>query len=213
MRYPASTTVFAFQPNVKGSGCYGRVALDCKSNDMKNVTKHSIVILALLLPLRLLYAQQVDNFYKATDAGMLVTQVNKQATYNIKDAAVLLANGSNQLNVRVPMPDSLVRGAFSPDMKLAAALMLNLTIDINRNTIQDNLSSSKIFTTRGNLLLNNISKPVEVSYIPMLSGTEDTGNFNVFITLQFDPAAFNLVAPATLAHCVISINDAVVNRI
>jgi hypothetical protein len=180
---------------------------------MKDAAKYIMLIAALLLPLGLLYAQHYDNFYRATDAGLLVARENKEAIYVLKDAVILLPNGSNELNVRIPMSDSVVRTAFIDHIKSSTPLMINLTLDINRNDIVNNLSSSRIFTTRGDLFLNNISKPVQVTYIPMLSGTEDIGNFNVFITLQFDPAAFNLVAPATVAHCVISINDAVVNRI
>ncbi|MFT3704848.1 MAG: hypothetical protein QM802_20955 [Agriterribacter sp.] len=179
---------------------------------MKSLLKQLLFVAIMIFPGRLLLAQQFENFYKATDAGMLLTQNNKQATYILKDAAILLPNGSSQLSVRIPLPDSLLRIAFTADNK-PASLMMNLTFDINRNTIQDNLTSSKSFVVRGNLLLNNISRPVEVIYIPMQSGSEEQGNFNVFITLQFDPAAFNLVPPSLTSHCVISINDAVVNRI
>lgn len=179
---------------------------------MKSVLKFYLFSMVALLSSGMLKAQQFDDMYKSSNASMVLIHSGKRNVYVIKNTTVILLEDDNQLNISVPLYDSTLNksGMIAPGG--ITPVLLNVSIDINPKTIQGNLTSSRQFVTRGNLIVNKINKPVEVSYIPMASGTEEQGNFKMFITIQFDPSDFKLIQPSPDARCVIQISDAPVNR-
>jgi hypothetical protein len=180
---------------------------------MNYLLKYIIPFLLLQLANKSVNAQHYENIYQATDADMLQVQGNNRIEHTLKGATIILPNGSNQLTVTLNIPynevgnDSATTGFSTQD------LLFNLKINIDRLQIQEVLTSTKTFLTHGFLTLNSIRKPVTVQYSPILSGTEDNGNFNIYISVQFNPADFNLDVPDSNTLFVIKINNAKVNRI
>ena len=129
-------------------------------------------------------AQNYKNIYQAVDADMLQVQGNSRIEHTLKGATIILPNGSDQITVILNIPynevgnDSAITGFSIPD------LLFNLKINIDRLQIQEVLTSTKTFLTHGFLTLNSTSKGVTVQYTPMLSGTEDNGNFNIYMCFQ-----------------------------
>jgi hypothetical protein len=180
---------------------------------MNYLLKYIIPLLLIQLINKSAKAQHYENIYQAVDADMLQVQGNNRIEHTLKGATIILPNGSSQLTVTLNIPynevdnNSATTGFSPPD------LLFNLKINIDRLQIQEVLTSTKTFVTHGSLALNSITKAVAVQYTPMLSGTEENGNFNIYMSVQFNPADFNLDVPDSNALFVIKINNAKVNRI
>lgn len=179
---------------------------------MKPIIKLSFLSLLAISYCTVAKAQQSDDMFKASNANMILIQAGKRSVYMLKEVAAVLTEDDNQLRITVPLYDSILNKAGMTAPGSITPVILTTTITINPGVIQDNLTSSKQFVVRGNLVVNKINKPVEVSYIPMASGTEEQGNFNMFITIQFDPSDFKLTVPSVDSRCVIQISNAPVNR-
>src|SRR5688572_10943696 len=131
-------------------------------------------------------AQQYDNMYRAANADMLQLQGASSVEHMLQGATLILPNGSNQLNVTLEIPYEVMdKTLIKADQLSGLGYQFHLRINIDPVDIQQLLTSTKTFLTQGLLTLNQITKPVTVSYIPVASGTEETGNFNIYMNIQF----------------------------
>lgn len=181
---------------------------------MRNINKYTLVLLLIAAISNSVNAQYDENVYRTTEARLVLVQGTNSIENILKKVLVILPNGSNQLNVSVNIPYSTVanKPVDDPDI-VNPGYLLWLKVNIDVNEIQDVLTSAKTFNTHGFLTLNNITKVVEVSYVPMASGTDQNGNFNVYMTVRFRPADFNLDAPGGNKEFMMNINNAKVNRV
>lgn len=179
---------------------------------MKAVLRYCLGIIPALLPFAVLNAQQFDDMYKSTNANMILVQAGRRTVYTIKNATIIFLEDDNQLNITIPVSDSILTqsGMTAPDG--ITPVLLNVKVNIDPQAIQDNLTSSKQFTARGSMALNKMNKPVGVSYIPMATGTEELGNFNMFVTIRFNPSDFRLMQTPLDNPCIIQLSNAPVNR-
>lgn len=159
-------------------------------------------------------AQHYDNFYHAEDADMLQVNGSDHTDHTLKGATVILPNGSGQLDVSIRIPYNDVNNNSFADPGLPVpSILFSLKLNIDPTRIQEELTSRKTFSTHGFLTLNNITKVVTVAYMPVASGTEENGNFNIYLAIQFNAADFNLVDTNNNAQYVIKVNNAIVNRV
>ncbi|HTE34683.1 MAG TPA: hypothetical protein VK666_30095 [Chryseolinea sp.] len=163
---------------------------------------------------RTAFAQQYDNIYRVADADIVRLQGSNRIEYSLKGATILLPNGSRQINVKINIPYGIVdkNRAAGSDI-FSDRILFSLKVDVDPREIQDYLTSSRVFNTHGVLSLNNITKAVEVSYIPMPSGTEEEGSFNLNVLVKFDSDDFHLTVPNGNEQFILKINDAQVNRL
>jgi polyisoprenoid-binding protein YceI len=118
------------------------------------------------------------------------------------------------LNVSVDIPyDSVINKPVSDSILAAQNMLFSLKVNIDAMQIQDELTSMKTFQIPGLLTFNNITRDVAVQYMPIVSGTEEMGNFNVYMSIQFNPRDFNLNVPDSSTRFVMKINNAKVNRL
>lgn len=181
---------------------------------MKKIPKYGIALLLVLSINKSINAQEYYNVYKTFDAVML--QEKGHQTINqllLNDATVILPNNSNTLSVLLNIPYSTINNKYVVDSTRFAGLLLNLKIDINPIEIQENLTSSKTFIAHGLLSLNGISKWVTISYMPIASGTEEDGNFDISMVIQFNTTDFNLDIPNNGRQFQFKIENAKVNRV
>jgi len=180
---------------------------------MKNILK-SIEVFLLLMLISKPGNTQVYNSYQAFDAVML--QVNG-AVYNesiVKGTIISLSNNSNQLNVRINIPYHLINYIPEDNTLLSAPdLPFDLKMTINPWKIQDEITSTKVFVAQGFVTMNNITKAVKVEYLPLPAGSDQDGNFNLSMFIQFNAGDFNLDISHPNQQFIIKINDAAVNRI
>jgi hypothetical protein len=181
---------------------------------MNNLLKYTGTILLTLILSNSANAQHYDNFYSAVNADMLEISGNSFIEHTLKGATIIFPNGSNQLNVLVQIPyNTLYKQPVVNSGISFPNLLFSLKVNINPVQIQEELTSTKSFSTSGLLCLNNFSKSVAVKYMPIPSGTEENGNFNVYMVIQFNPADFNIGLTNGNTKCIIKINDAKVNRV
>lgn len=179
---------------------------------MKNIIKFSHLFLMLLLVTKSINAQDFNN-YEASDAVMYEVNGNSQTGNKLSGVVVALLNDPNVLKVRLNIPSHSVNYKPEDDTMFSNSLSFDLTINVNPGQIQEYLTSEKTFVTHGVLLLNNITKSVSVTYVPLPAGTELDGNFNLSMIIQFNPGDFDLDEPYNDSLFVIRITDATVNRI
>jgi len=181
---------------------------------MKNFISYITTLLILVLTYNSVNAQPYYDLYQGADANMVEVQGNNHIEHTLKGATVLFPNGSNELNLTVNIPYNAVADKTIADAEsLTAGYLFRLTMNIDPDQIQEMLTSTKSFVTHGFVTLNNVTKEVTVQYIPKASGTEEDGNFNIYMSVGFNPADFNLGEVNGNSQYVITINDAKVNRI
>jgi hypothetical protein len=181
---------------------------------MNNLFKYTTALLMLVIMNKPLNAQYFDNIYRAADADMLEIRGESHIEHILKGATIILPDGSNQLNVSIIIPCNAIDNRMENDSGASSrGLLFNLKINIDPVQVQEDLTSTKTFFADGFLTLNNLTKTVTVQYIPIASQTEESGNFNVYMSVQFNPADFNLDVPGSNTQFVIKINNAKVNRI
>lgn len=182
---------------------------------MNHLVKISASILLMILSKPLAGAQQhYDNFYRAADAGMLRVQGISRIDHTLKGVTIILPNGSTQLNVSIDIPCNEVDNKPFADSGISVpSILFSLALNIDPILIQEEVTSSKTFSTHGFLTLNNITKAVTVVYMPIASGTEEDGNFNIYMAIKFNAADFSLDDANSKAQYVIKIVNAKVNRV
>lgn len=180
---------------------------------MKNIVR-SIQVFFLLMLISKAGNTQDHNIDHASDAVMLQINGNTRFESRLKSTVITLSNGSDQLNVKLNIPNPAISYAPSDDTMLSsAALPANLEININPWQIQDFLTSAKTFITKGFLRLNNTTNAVRVQYMPLPAGTEQNGDFNLSMIIEFNPGDFNLGEQCKNSEFIIRISDATVNRV
>jgi hypothetical protein len=172
-----------------------------------------IATLVLVLITRSGIAQDY-NTYRSFDAAILRINGGMRSESRLEKAIIILANNSNQLNVRLTIPCHSVNYIPTDNIGLpSSGLAFNLKIDIRPWGIQRNLTSTKKYVTQGILTLNNISKPVKVEYIPWPSGPDQNGDFNLTMVIQFKARDFDLYEREKNSEFIIKISGARVNRV
>jgi hypothetical protein len=181
---------------------------------MKQVSKQIALLLLIAVIGKTVNAQRYEDVFRATNADMLKLQGKTVVEYALKGATLTLPNGSNQLKVTVKIPyDSLITRPADDSLLTRPGLLFDLKVTIDPAQIADMLTSTKTFLTTGSLLFNNITRDVSVQYMPIVAGTEETGSFNMYMSIQFTPRDFNLNVPDSSTRFVMKINNAKVNRL
>jgi hypothetical protein len=152
--------------------------------------------------------------YQASDAVMLQVNGDIRTESILKKAVVSLSNGSNELNIRLYIPYSLINYQ-PPDTAVfsSAGTSFDVKLNINSWQIQDEITSVKLFKTEGYVTLNNITNPVIVEYIPLPAGSDNDGIFNLSMTIKFRPADFKMDDQHTNSNFIIKISNVRVNRL
>jgi hypothetical protein len=180
---------------------------------MKNILKSIPAFLLFILISKPGNAQDY-NSYQAFDAVMLQVSGDPHIESILKKVIIALSNNSNQLNVRINIPYHSINYIQGDNTELSTGgLPFVLTMPINPWKIQDQLTSTRVFIAQGMVTMNNITKALKVEYIPLPAGTDQEGNFNVSMTIQFNARDFNLDTPYNNSQFIIKISDATVNRV
>lgn len=160
-----------------------------------------------------LKAQSDEDLYASSYANLVQEDGLVRQLFLLKNATVSFANGTNELQVLIKIPDTIID--YSPRNladSVDTAYLLKLTIKIDPIRIQQELTSTKTFKTHGHLILNKIGQDVEVDYMPIESGLEENGNFNVFIYFRINPADFGLANADSKKVYIFSMYNTKVNR-
>lgn len=181
---------------------------------MKQVSKQIALLLLIAVIGKTANAQRYEDVFRATNADILKLQGNNRVEYALKGAAITLPNGSSQLKVTVNIPyDSVITSPVGDSLLARQGLLFNLKVNIDLAQIDDMLTSTKTFLTTGSLRFNNVTRDVTVQYMPIVAGTEELGDFNMYMSIQFNPRDFNLNVPDSSTRFVMKINNAKVNRL
>ncbi len=177
---------------------------------MKSLMKFLMVLLLVLPKNGHLMAQEYYNTYKAVEAVMLQTDGTQKTVRVLNSAMIVLPNNSDKLEVFLNIPTDFRDSAFGSDTSQMMSPM-ELSFDIDRIAIQQNLTSSATFFGHALLSLNGIRKWITVMYTPIASGTEEDGNFHISMVIQFDATDFNIGLPGNKNHLQFTIANARVN--
>jgi hypothetical protein len=180
---------------------------------MKNSTRFTRMLILLLLITKSGTAQDY-NVYQASEAVITQMSGDMHSESRLKKVIMALSNSSNQLSVRANIPYHSVNYIPEVNSGLPALILpFDLRMTINPWKIQDELTSTKVFITQAFVTMNNVTKAVKVEYIPLPAGTDQYGNFNVTMTIQFDGSDFNMGTPYSNSHFMIKISGAAVNMV
>jgi hypothetical protein len=180
---------------------------------MKNAGKYTIVTLLLVQQL-CAAAQQYEYPYKAGNASISYNSKKAKGEQPINMALVTLPESSSQITLTMYVPDSVLERVSNKEINAPSPkTSIKISFDIDRDAIQQTLTSSKTFSALATITINNISKETAISFTPLIAGTEEDGNFNLSAAITFKPSDFNLVQPVTDAQLMIRLTDAPVNRL
>jgi len=190
-----------------------KIIFTIKFYKMKNIIKYSATCWMLLLITKCCNAQQYNNSYRTTDAVMVGINGASQIEDRLSGAVVALFTNLHLLNIRLNTPFNSITDPPGINSMLYPGLSFDLKVKVDPNQIQTCLTSARVFTAQGSLTINGITQPVNIQYMPLPSGTEQNGDFNISMNIQFDPREFDLREPYNNSQFVIKISDATVNRV
>jgi hypothetical protein len=138
-------------------------------------------------------SQIPENIYRSADADLLRVNDNTVNSCILKGGTVILFHSSRELLFTINLPqaafDSAATGKILPTDRFYS---FRLLFPVQWSDVLQNLTSSKSFQATGLLSLNGVQKKVELAYIPMPSGTEETGSIDLFLSVKFVPSSFNI---------------------
>ena len=181
---------------------------------MSNLIKFLAPFILIIGNQTSLNAQSNEDLYASSYANLVQEEGLVRTLFVLKDATISFPNGTNELHVLVEIPDTVIN--YTPRNiadSINTAYLLRLDIKIDPDQIQQELTSLKTFKTHGYLVLNKIGHDVEVDYMPIESGLEENGNFNVFISFRINPADFGLANAYSKKVYVINMYNTKVNRL
>ena len=180
---------------------------------MKRILKFFVLLLPVIF-LHLTGAAQNIERYKLSDADITRIDTNQNAKNFIKKALVLLPKNDNHLSLKLKINSDTIEENFLEDLGGSFPdSLVEISLPIDRSQIQEALTSSKTFRTTCDLTFNNITKEVNIAYMPIASGTEEDGNFNLSVLLEFDSCNFSDCESGTKRRIIIKLDNAVVNRL
>jgi hypothetical protein len=171
------------------------------------------LILTLLLTTKRISAQNYNDY---RDAGAVMLQVNGNlySENKLEGAIVALPDNSNQLIVRLHIPNSSINeNAADDSLSSLPDYLFSLSIKVDSWKILESLTSDKTFETDGYLTLNNITKLTTVEYTPLPSPYDEDGGFNLNLIVVFSPFDFHLDVRDPDTRVFIKIGNAPVNRL
>lgn len=181
---------------------------------MNTLSRNLFILLLFITRSAIVNAQYDEANFRTTAARLVQVNGTDNSSVILQKALVILPNGSNELQVSVHIPYSIVANTNEGDSDiLNPGYTCRLKVTLNLNEIQDVLTSAKTFTLKGMLTLNNITSPVQVSFIPVASGPDENGSFSVFLTARFSLADFNLDVTDSRKEFLLYLNNAKVNRV
>lgn len=180
---------------------------------MSHLFKFLFIFFVLFGSQASLNAQSDEDLYGTSYANLVQEEGSVRVLFLLKNATVSFPNGTNELHVLIRIPDTIIN--YTPRNmadSVDTAYLLKLNIKIDPIRIQQELTSMKTFRTHGHLILNKIGQDVEVDYMPIESGLEENGNFNVFIYFRINPADFGLANADSKEVYIFSMYNTKVNR-
>lgn len=180
---------------------------------MKTFIIKITLILALLPATKRINAQNYNDY---RDAGAVMLQVNGNlySENKLGGAIVALSDNSNQLIVRLHIPNSSIHeNATEDSLTSLPDYLFSLSIKVDSWRILESLTSDKTFETDGFLTLNHITKLTTVEYTPLPSPYDEDGGFNLNLTVVFSPIDFHLDVQDPNTRVFIKIGNAPVNRL
>ena len=138
---------------------------------MKILLKYFLLLLPVMLS-NLNSEAQLNDTYKLSDADITRIDSNQNAQNFIKKALLLFPENDSRLFLKINInEDSLEENFLENIGDTPADSLVEITLVLDRLQIQEALTSSKTFHTTCYLTFNNITKEVNIAYMPIASGT------------------------------------------
>ncbi|MET0638076.1 MAG: hypothetical protein ABWZ25_18745 [Chitinophagaceae bacterium] len=179
---------------------------------MNLIEKPTQVLFLVLLSVQVGYSQR-DDIERPSDVVLLQLDKQLRVESPLDRVAVTLSNNSKQLMVRLVIPYTLLNSGVPDDYRDPASLLpFELSMNIDPWQVQDYLTSANIFTSIATLTLNHTSRLVRVQYVPLPSGPDQDGDFNISMYIRFAGEDFNLGRRNSNAQYLLKISNLAVNR-
>src|SRR5258708_30496761 len=140
-----------------------------------------IVVISLLILVVMRVTAQEYGIYQSSEAGITFLNHNESKDEIFPGTVITLSDYTRQLEIRTVLP---------PILDQDPPLSFDLKMIVASNRLQRNITSGKVFTATGTLLLNNISKQVYVQYIPLPEDTENEGKIALSLIAIFHLSDF-----------------------
>lgn len=159
---------------------------------MTKKTLYFAIMILLVVPV-VGRSQILENVYRSSDADLLRVNDSLVNSCILKGATLIHSNALQELLFTINIPqaafDSSARGKI---LVTDQFYTFRLRFPVQWNDLLQNPTSNKTFQATGLLSLNGVQKRVELAYIPMPSGTEETGSIDLFLSVKFVPSSFNI---------------------
>lgn len=159
---------------------------------MKKKTFYLALLSLLVMPV-LSRSQILENVYRSSDADLLRVNDSLVNSCIIKGATLIHSNSLQELLFTINIPQAAFNTAAKGKILLTDQFYtFRLRFPVLWNELLQDLTSNKTFQATGLLSLNGVQKRVELAYIPMPSGTGEAGRIDLFLSVKFAPASFNI---------------------
>jgi hypothetical protein len=150
-----------------------------------------LIILAawqVLAPLQV--AAQQNLMYQSCEAGITFLNQNKYMDEKLPGTVIVLSGYSHQLEIRTVLPSNMENSEQGNFNQQEASVPFDLKMTVSPYKMQRTLTSEKVFTTTGILLLNNISRSVVIEYTALPEDTDNDGQMRLSVIATFNLSDF-----------------------
>jgi len=159
-------------------------------------------------------AQTYYNPFEAVTGDLKQGSDTNYNSQQVKSTTVFFENGTNNLKVQAKIPATFIQVVNADSINVAGKeYLFELVVPIKPNEIQQKLTSTKNYSTYGTLTFNNVTNKVAVEYLPIISGTNQQGDFNIFLSVIFFGSSFGFAVLPGQDRLMFAVTNAKVNRL
>lgn len=168
---------------------------------------HKVLLLAsLFLPLTSM-AQDYQNMRNA-DATLIKIYDSCSEEKPVK-CYITYSDYTKKLEVTRAVPLALLQTEISKESTDSDSFKFDLALNLDRDKMQEDVASGKVFSTYGVFTLNNCTRDELVQYSSLPARVNSSGDFNISLMVNIVPANFAIADKSS--QWVFKVNDAAIN--
>lgn len=188
--------------------CLG-TELILKRRYMKEAIRHKVLLIVLVFITFTAVAQDFED-KRNTNATLMKINDNNDKEEKPVRCYITYSDYTKKLEVKRDMPLRPGQTEISEDPADSNSFKFDLVFDLDKNKMQENIASGKIFSTYGVFTFNNYTKDVLVQYSSLPGRVHSPDNFNISLMVNITPEDFGTTDKNS--EWILMVNNAIINQ-
>jgi hypothetical protein len=154
--------------------------------------KNNIISLLFISALAVVTNKATAQMYRAAATNALETNGREWMEKKLPPSVITFSDYSGEVEIKVPFSSLFAQNPDSGSVvQPPADTLADFTMQLDKNQIQQQISSGKTFITAGNLIINNISKKATAQCVLMPRNNPADG-FSIAVVIRFNPTDYGM---------------------